>query len=190
MPTTIIDRTIMKPFVALTPRWLKPNQITAFRLALTPVILWLLISGNYGGAGAVFALAALTDALDGAVARTREQVTALGKIFDPLTDKILIVATGSVMLLKFLPSWIFLAVLLVESVTVILALTVKFKRGVEVKANIFGKLKMLLECFGLIGLFIYAAVFPAAALVSLAFYLFFAAVALSICSLFYGQATI
>src|SRR5262249_39586622 len=66
-----------------------PNQLTAARLALA-VVLFALIGGEaWGGCLLVFALAALTDWLDGYLARLQNQASALGRVFDPLVDKVL-----------------------------------------------------------------------------------------------------
>lgn len=187
MQTTVIDRTIMKPFVALTPKWLKPNQITAVRLFLIPFILSFLFLGYYKIGGIIFTIAAFTDALDGAVARTRDQITNFGKVFDPIVDKLLIITTGAILMLKFLPDWVFWMVFLLETITVVLAATIKYKKGVDITANIFGKIKMILQCVGLILIFINAAFFPAPALITAAFFIFLASIVLSANSLLYDM---
>lgn len=73
-----------------------PNLLSLLRLALVPVALALLASGNRVGGVAVLAAMAVTDGLDGYVARATGRVTELGKVLDPLADK---VAVDSVLLL-------------------------------------------------------------------------------------------
>ncbi len=67
-----------------------PNQLTLLRMGLTPLFLILLLSRQEGGALLVFMLAALTDALDGLIARLWKQKTTLGAYLDPVADKMLL----------------------------------------------------------------------------------------------------
>jgi CDP-diacylglycerol--glycerol-3-phosphate 3-phosphatidyltransferase len=77
-------------------RWITPNQLTVARIGAVPllmVLIWLdRPLANYV-ALAVFVLACLTDYWDGDLARVRKEVTQLGKLLDPLADKMLITAT-------------------------------------------------------------------------------------------------
>ncbi len=68
------------------------NQLTLLRICLVPVLVILVIYGYFGWAFSVFFVAALTDGLDGLVARIRHERTALGAILDPLADKLLTTA--------------------------------------------------------------------------------------------------
>lgn len=85
-----------------------PNVITLARLLLLPVFLWLLFCTPYNVAALiVFAVAASTDWVDGQIARRTHQVSKLGKLFDPLVDRLLIaVGVISVFLLGRLALWI------------------------------------------------------------------------------------
>ena len=72
-----------------------PNKLTLLRIFLIPIFLLIfLISIPYGQyiATAIFIIAASTDGLDGYIARKRKQITNLGKLMDPLADKLLITA--------------------------------------------------------------------------------------------------
>jgi CDP-diacylglycerol--glycerol-3-phosphate 3-phosphatidyltransferase len=73
-----------------------PNAITTFRVALAPVVFVLLFEPSAGsrllGFG-VFLVAALSDVLDGMLARRREEITDFGKLVDPIADKLLLIAT-------------------------------------------------------------------------------------------------
>ncbi len=72
-----------------------PNWLTLTRIFMLPILVLFLLQGSALArqiAGAIFALAALTDWLDGHLARTRGLVTPLGEILDPLADKLLIMA--------------------------------------------------------------------------------------------------
>jgi len=65
------------------------NIITLGRIALVPLIVWALVSGEYGIAFGLFLIAGLSDAADGIVARFFNQRSALGQILDPLADKLM-----------------------------------------------------------------------------------------------------
>jgi cardiolipin synthase len=68
-----------------------PNLLTAARIALVPVFVYLLLDGRNGWALLVFLLAAITDGLDGYIARVYHLQTPLGAILDPAADKLLLV---------------------------------------------------------------------------------------------------
>ena len=70
-----------------------PNAISLVRALLVPVIVWLILSGEYRSALYVFGLAALTDAADGFIAKRYGQTSELGGYLDPLADKLLLVST-------------------------------------------------------------------------------------------------
>src|SRR6201998_4402598 len=72
-----------------------PNVLTVVRILLVPVLVVALLEKTGGGdllAALVFAVASLTDALDGKLARLRDSVTTFGKLMDPIADKLLIIA--------------------------------------------------------------------------------------------------
>src|SRR3984893_6427869 len=72
-----------------------PNFLTVIRIMLVPVLVVALLEKTGGGdllAAIVFAVASLTDAIDGYLARSRNWVTTFGKLMDPIADKLLIVA--------------------------------------------------------------------------------------------------
>ena len=69
------------------------NLLTFIRILLVPVYLWLFARGTWGSTTAaliVFVIAALTDLVDGRLARQRKEITKLGRFMDPLADKFLI----------------------------------------------------------------------------------------------------
>lgn len=83
-----------------------PNILSALRLALVPVIGWCVLTGRFTEAGLLFAAAAITDGLDGHLARRLGAESALGAAIDPIADKLLI---GTVTLAAagygLLPMW-------------------------------------------------------------------------------------
>lgn len=85
-----------------------PNLVTLIRLALLPLFLWLLFATPYSMAAlVVFAIAASTDWVDGQIARRTHQVSRIGKLFDPLVDRLLIcVGVFAIFFLGRLPLWV------------------------------------------------------------------------------------
>jgi len=69
-----------------------PNVLTIFRIFAVPVVVWLIASGEHLAAFWLFAVAAVTDAVDGAIARAFDQRTELGAYLDPVADKALLVS--------------------------------------------------------------------------------------------------
>lgn len=73
--------------------WTIPNVISFIRLAFVPVFFWLLVEGQDGPALAVLIIATASDFVDGLVARTFNQVTRLGALLDPASDRLFITAS-------------------------------------------------------------------------------------------------
>lgn len=123
-----------------------PNVITVGRLCLLPVFLWLLFA-NDDRANAAWLLAALgtTDFLDGYIARHFNQVSELGKVLDPVADRLLLfVGVGGILVDGSVPTWFALAVLVREALVAgaTLALAALGARRIDVtwfgKAGTFG----------------------------------------------------
>jgi CDP-diacylglycerol--glycerol-3-phosphate 3-phosphatidyltransferase len=190
MEPNYIDRTLMRPFVGLVPRYIKPNYITAARFVSVPFVAALLLSEYFKLGFILFSVSAFTDALDGALARTRGEVTALGKIFDPIADKLLIVVTAFILISEFLPNWLFVAILAVEGLIIILALVAKYQLKIDVQSNIYGKAKMIIQTIGVLSLLIYAALWQNGALLHLAFYALLSSLVLGVFSLLYNRKNI
>lgn len=90
-----------------------PNILTLLRLAAVPLFVWAWFAGNHGLALILFAAAAVTDAIDGFIARAFHLRTALGGFLDPLADKLLTLSALIVLVVDGrLPVWLLGAVLL------------------------------------------------------------------------------
>ncbi|MEO6528892.1 MAG: CDP-alcohol phosphatidyltransferase family protein [Gemmatimonadaceae bacterium] len=84
-----------------------PNAVTAGRIAVTPLVAWLPLAPSSAlrfTAFALFIVAAVTDYVDGQLARSRQQETDLGRLLDPLADKLLLLATFIPMFVLMRPS--------------------------------------------------------------------------------------
>src|SRR5689334_25297526 len=92
-----------------------PNALTLLRILAVPVVVVALLGETPNGdtlAAIVFALAALTDGLDGYIARSRDSITTFGKLMDPLADKLLITAAlVSLVSLNRLPAWVAMVII-------------------------------------------------------------------------------
>lgn len=138
------DRFLNKIILPLIPRPVRPNHLTFLRLILTPLVLYFLWQGNFILGLTLFLIAALTDALDGAMARLRSQITVWGIIYDPVADKVLIGGAVLVLLLK-VHFFLALAVVFLELITVLGAFYFKNRRNKLCPANVWGKTKMVLQ---------------------------------------------
>ena len=89
-----------------------PNYLTLIRIATIPFFLIMLFSRYYTEALIIFLIGAITDALDGPVARLTNQRTRLGAYLDPLADKLLIISSLVVLsLIGAIPAWLTILVL-------------------------------------------------------------------------------
>ena len=156
-----------------------PNVLTVARIIAVPVIVVALLDGTPNGdviAAIVFALAAISDGLDGYLARSRDAVTTFGKLMDPIADKLLIVAALiSLVSLGRLAAWVAMVIIAREfAVTALRA--VAAEQGVVISASWLGKAKTILQVAAVFALIIWE---PAPLAVDL---LVYAAVAVTVIS--------
>jgi CDP-diacylglycerol--glycerol-3-phosphate 3-phosphatidyltransferase len=133
-----------------------PNQLTAARLVLGIVLFALIAAGWWLTCIFVFAAAAITDWLDGYFARRHGLSSSLGRVFDPLVDKVLI--CGAFIFLLAAPGrgglapWMVTIVVARELIITGLRSFLE-NRGVQFGADWLGKLKMGMQCAALFGIF-------------------------------------
>jgi cardiolipin synthase (CMP-forming) len=88
-----------------------PNAITIARILSVPVLIWLIVSGEYLLAFWLFVLAGVSDGVDGYIAKRFDQRTELGAYLDPIADKLMLVSIYvSLGLLRVLPPWLVILV--------------------------------------------------------------------------------
>lgn len=126
-----------------------PNFLTLLRILLVPVLVAALLVADQGAgdvlAAAVFAVASVTDALDGWLARRRESITNFGKLMDPVADKLLIIAALlSLVSLDRIDAWVAM-VIIAREFTVTVARLAARSEGVVVPANWWGKVKTAVQ---------------------------------------------
>lgn len=138
-----------------------PNKLTVFRIILVPIMVIAMIINipvevlgiplNFIIADIIFIIGALTDKLDGYLARKNNQITNFGKFLDPIADKILVI---SAMLLLVetnrLPAWIPIIVITREFAVSGYRLIVVEQNGKVIAANIWGKLKTVTQMLAII----------------------------------------
>ena len=139
-----------------------PNALTVGRIFLVPLLVVVLLTKFEGrlimgvpkelvGAG-IFGLAALTDLLDGYLARRRKQITTLGQLMDPLADKLLITAALiSLVQMDLVPAWM-AAVILGREFAVTVLRSIAHGKGVVIAASPLGKFKMISEVVAILAL--------------------------------------
>jgi CDP-diacylglycerol---glycerol-3-phosphate 3-phosphatidyltransferase len=138
-----------------------PNLLTLIRIFLVPLLVAALVQGNWRlhwgprllVAGDFFALflflaAALTDLLDGYLARRWKQVTTVGTLLDPVADKLLIsAALISLVEIRLLPGW--MVILIISREFAVSGLrSIAAAEGYTIKAGELGKSKMVLQVLG------------------------------------------
>jgi len=163
-----------------------PNALTLLRILAVPVVVVALLGETPNGdalAAAVFALAALTDGLDGYFARSRGAVTTFGKLMDPLADKLLIIgALVSLVSLDRLEAWVAM-VIIAREIAVTILRTIAAERGIIIAASWLGKLKTVLQIAAIIALI---ATNPAPLIVNILVYIALAVTVISGVDYFFG----
>ena len=118
-----------------------PNLLTITRFILIPFIYISVLSKHYLTALIIFTISAITDILDGFIARKFNYITDIGKLMDPLADKLTQISLLlALSFLKILPWWIFIIVFIKEFVLVISASVLYSKKDVVVYSKWYGKL--------------------------------------------------
>lgn len=128
------------------------NNLTLLRIGAVPIIVVLLyFPGPWTTftAALVFTLAALTDILDGMVARRQNLITNMGKFLDPLADKLLVCATLVMLVrLDWVPAWV--AIVIISRELIVTGLrAMAADKGMIIAADTYGKIKTILQLVAL-----------------------------------------
>src|SRR5579885_2664844 len=130
-----------------------PNSLTFVRLLLIPIFVALYATPTPEralAAAAVFGIAALTDLLDGYLARRRSEVTRLGRLLDPIADKLLVLS-GLILLVEFQHVSAIVAILIIgREVAVTGIRAVAAAEGVIMSAEATGKYKMVAQVVAIV----------------------------------------
>lgn len=139
-----------------------PNSLSLARIFFVPLLVVVLLTKFEGRVilgvrkelvgAAIFALASLTDWLDGYLARRRKQVTALGQFIDPLADKLLTIAAFiSLVQMGLAPAWM-VAIIIGREFAVTALRSLAYARNVAVPASDVGKIKMVAQVVAILAL--------------------------------------
>lgn len=135
--------------------WNLPNLLTFARILVIPLFIWLTYDAdplNSFWAGFVFAAAAVTDVVDGYLARRWNLITVTGKFLDPLADKLIVMAALVMMVrLGRIPAWIVI-ILLAREFIVLGLRTIAASEGMVIAAGQEGKWKTSLQLCGIVAL--------------------------------------
>lgn len=139
--------------------WTIPNQITLFRIVLIPVfivVFYLPVSWNHFGAFVVFWFAAISDALDGYLARKLNQSSAFGAFIDPVADKLMVVAALVILIQDLQVWWISVSAILMIAREIFISALREFmsSRGKrdDIAVSQMGKYKTAAQMLGIMGL--------------------------------------
>jgi CDP-diacylglycerol--glycerol-3-phosphate 3-phosphatidyltransferase len=125
-----------------------PNALTVLRILLVPVLVVALLDETPNGdllAAIVFALASVTDAVDGYIARSRNIITTFGKLMDPVADKLLILAALIALVsLDRLAAWVAM-VIIAREFAVTATRIAATQQGVVIAASWWGKVKTMVQ---------------------------------------------
>jgi CDP-diacylglycerol---glycerol-3-phosphate 3-phosphatidyltransferase len=125
-----------------------PNVLTLLRILLVPVLVVALLDQTSDGdvlGAMVFAVASLTDAIDGYLARSRNAITTFGKLMDPVADKLLIIAAlFTLVSLDRVSAWVAMVIVAREFAVTVTRMAVA-PSGVVIAANWWGKAKTIVQ---------------------------------------------
>lgn len=175
------DRLVAIVFLWAFPHWVRPNYLTALRFVLIPVILLLLGLDLRWWALAVLIVAVCTDFVDGAMARTRGQITILGTYLDPVADKLLIGGVLAWIGWRYVIVDIILAFIVVELIFSAVGARILLKTGSARSSNAFGKSKMAVQSVALL-MFLFGGILEFQSWIEISLYLLWLALALAVVS--------
>lgn len=143
-----------------------PNKLTVFRIILVPIFIILTVMPEVGGSvwwletpiaitkiwgAVVFAIASITDFLDGQIARRQHLVTNFGKFADPIADKMLVMSAFIILVsMKMAPAWVVAIIVCRELAVSGLRLIIVENEGEVLAAAMPGKIKTFSQMFAII----------------------------------------
>jgi cardiolipin synthase len=126
-----------------------PNLLTVVRFMGVPLFMWLVLAQKEYGAGVmVLAIMAGTDWIDGYIARRFDQASKLGRVLDPIADRLALLAVAFTLVIAGVVHWLYLAALVVPD-AVLLVLTLSFFHGhPDLPVSVVGKVRTGLLLLG------------------------------------------
>jgi cardiolipin synthase len=126
-----------------------PNLLTVVRFMGVPLFIWLVLGQKeYGAAVVVLAVMASTDWVDGYIARRFDQTSKLGRVLDPIADRLALIAVAVTLVIAGVVHWLYLAALVIPD-AVLLTMTLFFFRGhPDLPVSVVGKVRTGLLLLG------------------------------------------
>jgi cardiolipin synthase (CMP-forming) len=126
-----------------------PNLLTVVRFMGVPLFMWLVLAQKEYGAGViVLAVMAGTDWIDGYIARRFDQASKLGRVLDPIADRLALLAVAFTLVIAGVVHWLYLAALVIPD-AVLLVLTLSFFGGhPDLPVSVVGKVRTGLLLLG------------------------------------------
>jgi cardiolipin synthase len=133
-----------------------PNALSVARLALIPIFVWVALGPEADGwAFVILAVSAVTDWLDGVIARRFNMRSRVGQILDPIADRLFVLSTMLVLAIREIVPWWLVALLLLRDITMLGIQLVVRRRGIEpIPVHYVGKAATLCLLYGLPVLFL------------------------------------
>lgn len=179
---TITDRLLVRTILPFVPQSVTPNMITTLRLFSIPFIFYFFWIEAYPIAFPLFFLSAFSDAIEGALARSRGLITNFGKLFDPLVDKLLIATAVLILVPRFINWPIAIAMVGIDLVLILNGYSQKRFYGKIIQAENSGKIKMIFQVSGLLALLLFA-IWNEPFLLTITEYSFYSAIIFALVSL-------
>ena len=138
-----------------------PNLLASIRIVIAPVMFWIIlnpelftdngfhVTWSYYTAALLFVLASVTDFFDGFIARELDQITLLGKILDPLADKMLVLAAFLALMVVGEASPWAIYIIIIRELFITGLRTVALAEGIDVSASWSGKVKTVVQMFAI-----------------------------------------
>ena len=143
--------------------WTLPNLLSLFRIGIIPVLVYLLTFSDRVSAilaASLFLIASITDYFDGYFARRNRSVSDLGKILDPLADKLMVIAVLIMLTAMDRPgepsvqAWLVVIIIARETAVTIIR-GIALSEGIVMHAEALGKYKFILQAFAVVGLLVH-----------------------------------
>ncbi len=131
-----------------------PNALTVGRIAVTPIMVVALFQGTRTGdtiGAIIFAVASITDFVDGYLARRANVISSFGKLMDPIADKLLVI--GALIPLVYvdrIPWWVAAVIIAREAIVTITRMQLKKNGGEVIAAAQLGKLKTVVQLWAIL----------------------------------------
>lgn len=134
-----------------------PNILTLFRIILIPLFIICGIRNHIMWVVIIFVIASLSDAFDGIIARKYNYVSDLGKLLDPLADKLLVGFALILLVYMGILSWLLATIIILREIIMTFYRSHLKKRAIYLPANIYGKIKTSIQMTVIIAALLYQA---------------------------------